>query len=83
VKEGPQKGMLLLRSAGERQILLTVWTYLYHTTLQYTNNAGLTQPWVRSFSEYALDGDRTTPTELRSLFIGATQEKMEASFTTL
>lgn len=80
VKEGPQKGMLLYEVL-EKADTISVWSYLYHTTLQYTSNAGLTQPWVRSFSEYALEGDRTTPAELRTLFVGSSQEKMETSYT--
>ncbi len=80
VKEGPQKGMLLYE-ALEKADTIAVWSYLYHATLMYTQNAGLSQPWVKSFSEYALDGDRATASELRSLFVGATPEKMEASFT--
>lgn len=79
VKEGPQKGMLL-HEALEKADTVTVWSYLYHTTLQYTSNAGLTQPWIKSFSEYALEGDRTTTGELRVLFAGSSPERMEASY---
>lgn len=80
VKEGPQKGMFL-HEALEKADTLSVWTYLYHSILLYTNNAGTSQPWVKSFTDYALDGDRITATELRSLFVGATKEKMETSYT--
>lgn len=80
VKEGPQKGKLLYEVL-EKADTLAVWSYLYHAALTYTQHAGLTTPWVKSYSDYALEGDRITATELRTLFVGATTEKMETHYT--
>jgi len=79
IKEGQYKGTLL-HEALERADTISVWTFLYHSTMQYTYYAGQTLPWVKSFSEYALEGDRITEAELRSYFIGADSQKMETNY---
>ncbi|MCW5911068.1 MAG: tetratricopeptide repeat protein [Cyclobacteriaceae bacterium] len=80
VKEGPNKGMLV-SDVLEKADTISVWSYLYHATLQYNYNTGLTLPWIKSYTDYAWEGDRVTDTELRTVFVGASQQKMEASYT--
>lgn len=68
VKEGPNKGKFLHEVLAATDTT-DVWNYLYHITLSYTQTLGQTIPLIKGFSEYTLEGDQATSTELRNLFV--------------
>jgi CHAT domain-containing protein/uncharacterized protein HemY len=59
---------------------LDVWNYLYHVTLDYKKTLGRTIPFVKDYSDYVLEGDRATSTELQKLFTGVKSELREEHF---
>ncbi len=79
VKEGLNKNKFL-HEVLQATDTTDVWSYLYHITLSYEQTLGQTIPLIKGYSDYALAGDRATPTELKNLFVGVKSELMEERF---
>ncbi len=69
IQAGKDKDKLLSEILAATDTL-DVWNYLYHSSLAYKQTLGRTMSWVKEFSDYTLEGDRATPTELKKLFVG-------------
>ena len=79
VQAGKNKDKLLSELLLDTDTL-DVWNYLYHVTLDYKKMLGKTIPFVKDYSDYVLEGDRATSTELQKLFVGVKPELREEHF---
>jgi|GEM_PF-1163876 len=79
VQEGKNKGKFVYEVLSNADTL-TVWSYLYHITMDYNQTMGKSIPLIKGFYEYTLGGDETTSTELKNMFVGAKLDEAEVYF---